>query len=167
MCTALTARFLSCFFIHSFYFLPLTFYAAKVDLSSEKILLTHPTTPLPQGHKPQGGGGGPSLSGGCHVHRTLPAETGRRLVCAPRVAAPPVSWRELPVLVLGHRPAGLGSVAAQLGLPSSPDLTQERPGRQVGGSHTATQPGVAVVKGRAFVGTAVTVPSSCLEPSGT
>lgn len=49
------------------------------------------------------------------------------------VAYAPCGWRCLPfpgvrrpVLVLGHRPAELGSMAAQLGLPSHPDPAQER-----------------------------------------
>lgn len=86
------------------------------------------------------------------MRRTLTGETGHRRVRALRAAVPPVPWREAPGSRPGSQTSELGSMAAQLGLPSHPDLTQERPGRQVGGSHASTQPEVTGVKCRAFMG---------------
>lgn len=57
-------------------------------------------------------------------------------------------------------------MAAQLGLPSNSELTQGKPGRQVGGQPRLHPARVTVVKGRTFMALAVTV-SCCHETSDT
>lgn len=154
-CAAVTASVSRLFLSHSFYFLQLTFCTTEVGVSLEKNTFNSShSSPPPRNMSPEENGVGGGTRGEavatCAAHsRARPAT----------VAYAPCGWRCLPfpgvrrpVLVLGHRPAELGSMAAQLGLPSHPDPAQERPGRQVGGSHASTQPGVTGVKCRAFMG---------------